>query len=241
MFSIVVTRGLALPPERVSADLRRHMSRPDRKAIVQAAKSYLLDHPEEILRVLKGLLGLRAGVPLDALRYLARELAGGKKAPKDIVLDPAPPGLRAQMTVDAMGTPIRATLVATVEEIYITTEEIKFVVRISDLALKVLDDAATSPVAALIKSGALDLSKPGNLVNFIPKRPALLVDAKDDRITLDLMKLPKLAENPKLKKILAVAVPVVGLRAIRTRDDHLDLHFRATLAGVPEAVAAARA
>jgi hypothetical protein len=217
------------------------MARPDRKAIVQAAKSYLKDHPEEILRALKGLLGLRMGVPLDALRYLARELAGGKKAPKDIVLDPAPPGLRAQMTVDAMGTPIRATLVATVEEIHITTDEVKFVVRISDLALKVLDDAATSPVAALIKSGALDLSKPGNLVNFIPKRPAMLVDAKDDKITLDLMKLPKLAENPRLKKILAVAVPVVGLRAIRTRDDHLDLHFRATLGGVPEAVAAARA
>ncbi len=219
----------------------REMARPDRKAIVQAAKSYLLDHPEEIRRALKGLLGLRMGVPLDALRYLARELAGGKKAPKDIVLDPAPPGLRAQMTVDAMGTPIRATLVATVEEVHITTGEVKFVVRISDLALKVLDDAATSPVAALIKSGALDLSKPGNLVNFIPKRPPMLVDAKDDRITIDLMKLPKLAENPKLKKILAVAVPVVGLRAIRTRDDHLDLHFRANLGGVPEAMAAARA
>lgn len=217
------------------------MARLDRKAVVQAAKSYLKDHPEEILRALKGLLGLRMGVPLDALRYLARELAGGKKAPKDIVIDPAPPGLRAGLTVDAMGTPLRATLVATVEEIHITTDEVKFVVRISDLALKVLDDTATSPIAALIKSGALDLSKPGNLVNFIPKRPALLVDAKDDRITVDLMKLPKIADNAKVRKAIAVLIPVLGLRAIRTRDDHLDFHLRATLAGVGEAVAAARA
>src|SRR5688500_2042740 len=98
------------------------MPRPDTKAILSAARDYLRDHPEEILRALKGILGLRMGVPLDALRYLARELAGGKKAPKDVVLDPAPPGLRAQMTVDAMGTPLRVSVVVTVEEIHVGTE-----------------------------------------------------------------------------------------------------------------------
>lgn len=216
------------------------MPRPDKKAIVEAARGWLRDHPEELLRVLKGLFGLRAGVPLDALRYLARELGGGKKGPKDVVLDPAPPGLRAQMTVDAMGTPLRVSVVVTVEEIHVTLDEVKFVVRVSDLSLKVLDDAATSPVAALIKSGALDLSKPGNLVSFMPKRPAMLVEAKDDRVTLDLLKMPKIAENRRIRKILAVVTPVLGVRAIRTKDDHLDVHFRATPSGVPEAIQAAR-
>ncbi len=216
------------------------MPRIDTKAILSAAGDYLRDHPEEILRALKGILGLRMGVPLDALRYLARELAGGKKAPKEVVLEPAPPGLRAQMTVDAMGTPLRVSVVVTVEEIHVGTEKIEFVLRVSDLALKVLDDAATTPVAALIKSGALDLSKPGNLVGFMPKRPAMLTDAKDDRVTLDLLKMPKLAENAKVRKLLAVLTPVLGVRAIRTRDDHLDVHLRASLGGVTEAIAAAR-
>ncbi len=216
------------------------MPRPDKKAIIDAARGWLRDHPEELLRVLKGLFGLRAGVPLDALRYLARELGGGKKGPKDVVLEPAPPGLRAQLTVDAMGTPLRVSVVVTVEEIHVTLDEVKFVLRVSDLSLKVLDDAATSPVAALIKSGALDLSKPGNLVSFMPKRPAMLVDAKDDRVTLDLLKMPKIADNPRVRKILAIVTPILGVRAIRTKDDHLDVHFRATPSGVTEAIHAAR-
>lgn len=216
------------------------MPRLDTKVVLAAARDYLRDHPEEILRALKGLLGLRMGVPLDALRYLARELAGGKKAPKDVVLEPAPPGLRAQMTVDAMGTPLRVSVVVTVEEIHVGSDKVELVVRVSDLALKVLDDAATTPVAALIKSGALDLSKPGNLVGFMPKRPAMLVDARDDRVTLDLLKMPKLADNPRVRKLLAVLTPVLSVRAIRTRDDHLDVHLRASPAGVTDAIAAAR-
>ena len=216
------------------------MARPDKKAILQAARDYLRDHPEELLRVLRGLLGLRMGVPLDALRYLARELAGGKKAPKDVVLEPAPPGLRAQLTVDAMGTPLRVSVVVTVDEVRVGTEKVEIVIRVSDLSLKVLDDAATSPVAALIKSGALDLSKPGNLVGFMPKRPAMLVDAKDDKVTIDLLKMPKIAENPKVRRALAVVTPILEVRSIRTRDDHLDMHLRASLSGVPEAISAAR-
>jgi len=216
------------------------MARPDKKALLLAARTYLRDHPEEILRALKGLLGLRMGVPLDALRYLARELSGGKKAPQDVVLDPAPPGLRAQMTVDAMGTPLRVSVVVTVDELQVGPEKIEIVVRVSELVLKVLDDAATSPVAALIKSGALDLSKPGNLVGFMPKRPAMLVDARDDRVTLDLMKMPKIAANPLVRKLLAVVTPVLAVRSVRTRDDHLDVHLRASLGGVGDAISAAR-
>ena len=90
------------------------------------------------------------------------------------------------------------------------------------------------------KAGALDLSKPGNLAAFMPKRPAALVDAKDDRVVLDLMKIPAIADNPKVKQALAVATPVVGVRAIKTRDDHLDVHLKADLSGLSAAIAAAR-
>lgn len=215
------------------------MPRPDRKAIVNAAKNYLKEHPEEILRALKGALGLRLGLPLDALRYLARELTGGKKAPKDIEIDSAPPGVRVSMTVEAVGSVLRVSLVLYVEEVHITPDEIRFSTRVAELSLKVLDGFQT-PVSALVQSGALDLSKPGNLVAFIPKRPPMIVDAKDDRIVLDVLKLPKLAESSKVKRLLAIATPVINVRAIRSKDDHLDVHLKASLAGIPDAVAAAR-
>lgn len=215
------------------------MAKPDKKAILAAAKSYLKEHPEELLRAAKGVLGLRLGVPLDAFRYFARELAGGKKMPKDIEIESAPPGLRIAMTVDAVGTTLRVSLVVYIEEIRVTADEIRVGTRISDLTLKVLDGFQT-PVAALVQSGALDLSKPGNLVAFIPKRPPMIVDAKDDRIVIDVLKVPKLADNKRIRKALSVTTPVLSVRAIKSKDDHLDVHLGASLGGLPGAVAAAR-
>lgn len=215
------------------------MARPDKKALIAAAKNYLKEHPEEIVRALKGALGLRIGVPLDALRYLAKELTGGKKAPKDVDIDSAPPGVRVGMTVEAVGSTLRVSLCLFVEEIEITTDQIRVTTRVADLSLKVLDGFQT-PVAALVQSGALDLSKPGNLVAFIPKRPPMIVDAKDDRIVIDALKVPKLADNSKVRRALAIATPVVNIRAIRSKDDHLDVHLKATLSGLPDALAAAR-
>jgi hypothetical protein len=217
------------------------MPRLDKKVILSRATNYLKQHPEEVLRAVKGALGLRFGVPLDALRFLAAEFAGGKKMPKDIQIDSAPPGIRVAMTVEAPGgTSLRVSLCLFIEEIHITTDEIRVGTRISEMNLKVLDGFQT-PVAALVQSGALDLSKPGNLVAFIPKRPPLIVDAKDDRIVIDALKIPKVADNPKIRKALAVATPLLQVRAIRSKDDHLDVHLRASLSGLGTAVAAARA
>lgn len=215
------------------------MPRPDPKVILSRATDYLKEHPEEIVRALRGAFGLRFGVPLDALRYLARELTGGKKLPRDIELDSAPPGLRVAMTVEAAGSTLRVSQIIYIEEVNVATDEVRVALRIAELSVKVLEGFQT-PVAALVQSGALDLSKPGNLVAFIPKRPALIVDAKDDRIVLDLMKVPKLAENPKFKKALAVATPVLGVRGIRSKDDHLDVYFKASLSGLPVAISAVR-
>jgi hypothetical protein len=215
------------------------MPKPDPKVLARLAAEYLKHHPEEILRVLKGAIGLRVGVPMDAVRYFAREFGGGPKAPKDLVIEAAPPGIRLGATVDAMGTPLRAMAIVYVEELGISTSELRVGIRIEGLTLTVLGDG-NSPIGGLLKSGALDLSKPGNLVAFMPKRPAALVDAKDDRLVVDLMKVPKIAANAKLKHALSVVTPVLGVRALKTKDDHLDLHLKADLAGVPVAIAAAR-
>jgi hypothetical protein len=216
------------------------MPKLDPKALVRQATDYLKQHPEEILRIVRGAIGLRFGVPMDAVRYFAREFGGGAKAPKEVVIEAAPPGIRFAATVDAMGTPLRAVAVIYVEELDISTTQLRIGVRIEGLTLTVLGDSP-SPIAGLLKSGALDLSKPGNLVAFMPKRPAALVDAKDDRLVVDLMKIPAIAANPKLKRALSVVTPVLGVRALKTRDDHLDLHFKADLSGVSQAIAAARA
>lgn len=206
--------------------------------MLNTAASYLKTHPEEIARALKGLFGLRMGVPLDALRYLVEQFGSGKKAPKDVVIEAVPPGMRIGLTVVAMGTTLRVRLTLFIEELDIAPEQVRVTARIADMSLDVLDGKDT-PVAGLILSGALDLSKPGNLVAYMPKRPEVLVDAKDDRVVLDLMKVPKIADNPQARRALEVVTPVLNIAAIRTRDDHLDVHLKATPSRIADAVAAA--
>jgi hypothetical protein len=212
---------------------------PNLNELLCQAGNYLKENPEEIVRALRGALGLRLGVPIDAFRYLAREFKDSKKAPKDVLIEAAPPGLKVALTVDAMGTALRASFTLYIEEIDVRPDSIRIGIRIADLNLRVLGDP-NSPLAGLIQSGALDLSKPGNLVAFMPKRPPALVDAKDDRIALDLVKIPKLAENPKVSRALRILTPVLGIQAIRTKDDHLDVHLKATPSGLGAAFAAAR-
>jgi hypothetical protein len=209
------------------------------RAMLKAAVGYVRKNPDEVVRAAVNATGLRFGVPIATLRWFAGQLKGAK-APKDVEISSAPPALRLSAVVDAMGTPVRASAAIKVDEITITGESLRVGVRLRDVKLSLVGDS-DSPVATLIKSGALDLSKPGNLVKFIPKRPAAVVEADGDRVVVDLMKIPKLANDPRIKKALAVISPVLGIRAIETDRDHLYVKLRATPTGLPEAIGKLRA
>ena len=94
-----------------------------------------------------------------------------------------------------MNTPIRAGAVIFIDRVVFDDDEMTLALRLEDVALKLNGDAQT-PVAALIKSGALDLSNPGNLVGFMPNRNPVIAEAKDNRIVLDLMRDPRIGQNP---------------------------------------------
>ncbi len=211
----------------------------DKKAMIGAVSGYLKRHPEEMLRVVKNVALLRLGLPLDALRYLAAQ-AKGKRAPKDVQIEAVPPGIRVGATVDLMGAMVRASAAIFIESVTLDAEQMRFEVRLQDVSLTVLGDGGDSPVAALLKSGALDLSKPGNLAAYMPKRPAFLVEAKDDRVAVDLMKHPKIRDNPQAQKIIALVTPLLSVSGIETDWEHLDVHLRAFPGGIGEAMHALR-
>jgi len=208
------------------------------RELLGATTQYLRRNPDEIVRQAFNAGRLRFGVPIAALRWLAGQ-AKGKKAPKDIELGSVPPALRLTATVNAMGTELRAGANVEIDEIEIAPDAIRIGMRVREVKLKVLDDSET-PVATLVRSGALDLSKPGNLVKFIPKKPKAIIDAHDDRIVLDLMMIPAIGENKRLRRALQIVSPLVGIRAVETEGDHLYVALRATPAGLREAIVALR-
>ena len=78
---------------------------PTPQQTVDALRTYLRTHPEEIGRAVRSALGLRFGVPLAALRWLGQQAERSGKV-EDLQIDSIPPGLRLGGNVDLMNTPI---------------------------------------------------------------------------------------------------------------------------------------
>jgi hypothetical protein len=212
----------------------------DARSLLSAAVDYVRRNPDELVRAAVNAAGLRFGVPIAALRWLSSQAKLPRKAPRDIEIGSSPPAIRISLSVDAMGTPVRASAAIRIDEIELSPETMRVGLRLSDVKLALIGESST-PVATLIKSGALDLSKPGNLVKFLPKLPAAIVLADDDRIVLDLMKVPALAHNEVLRRALAIVTPIMSVRAVETDRDHLYVALRASPRGLPRAFAALRA
>jgi hypothetical protein len=163
----------------------------------------------------------------------------GKKAPRDVRIEAVPPGIRLGASLELMKTSVRAEATVFVTEVSFSAEHLRVELRLSDVSLKCLDEDADTPVAALLKSGALDLSRPGDLAAYMPKRPEFLVEAKGDRVVLDLLRHKKLSQQ-RAKRLVALLTPLLVIDSIKTQDDHLDVALRAFPRGVSEALSAVR-
>lgn len=199
----------------------------------------MVKNPSTMLSMARHALGMRIAVPLDAVRWFIANTPPSKKAPQDVTISPRPPAVGLGATIDLMGTTVRAGASIRVDRIEVTDTEFRVSLRLSDVTMKVLGESFT-PVAGLIKSGALDLSKPGNLAKFMPKKPPVLVEAHDDVIVLDLMQNPKFAENDRVRALLGTLTPVVNVQGLTTEGDFLILQLRASPFGIPRALNAAR-
>ena len=211
---------------------------PTPQETVDAVRSYLRTHPEELGRAVRSALGLRFGVPLVALRWLGSQAERSGKV-EDFQIDSVPPGLRLSGNLDLMDTPIRAGAVIYVERVVFNDEELTVALRLEDVMLK-LNGESESPIAALIKSGALDLSNPGTLVNFMPGRSPVLAEANGNRIVLDMMRDPKIGKNPLVRRAVSLLTSFVTLHGVEADKKHLDIAFRALPGGLGGAARSVR-
>lgn len=202
-----------------------------------AASGYLRRNPGEIGRAVRNLVGLRWGLPVDALRWLMDQAAKGGKI-EDPVITEVPPGLRVTASVDLMKTPVRASSVVYIDRVMLDADQIRLVVRLEEIWMEVIGDS-TTPVAALLRSGALDLSQPGELAKYMDL-PPVIVEATDNKLTLDLMREPRIGENPVVRQALSLITPVITMHGIETEEEHLNVVFRALPKGFGEAAGALR-
>jgi hypothetical protein len=210
----------------------------DRRAIFESASRFLRRNPAEAARIVRSALGLRLGLPIDALRFLAKEVEKSGKV-EDIVLEPVPPGLRVSATVEQMKTKIRVTTTLYIERVRANESEMRIELRLEDTHLRVVG-GAESPLAFLVRSGALDVSKPGTLVKHLPSIPPVVVEAQDKRIVLDLARHPKLAPGTRARRVASAVLGLVTLHGVETDEGHVDVAFRAFPEGLMHAATTIR-
>src|SRR5262249_40227399 len=179
----------------------------------RAGAGYIRRRPGELLNVARNAAGLKLTIPLDALRWLDEHLPKGKSSPKDVVIGAASPALSFALTSELMGNAFRVGADVRVEELDAGPDRLQLVLRVANLTLKALG-AQDSPMANLFR--AMDLSKPAALLNFMPGRPPAIVDAKDDRFVVDLLKVPKIASNPMVRRLLEIVTPILSIGDVRT-------------------------
>ena len=207
------------------------------KRAVESVVRYLTAHPDEIGRFIRNGLGMRLGVPLAAFRWILSELT--RDAGLDAELEVDPPGIRFGATVDRMQTRMRISAALFVHDVEIDDRQIRIDLRIENLKIDVLS-AKKTQLSALIKSGALDLSRPGALVDELPNLPPVIVLAKGNRIGLDLMRSERFGE-PRLREIVGLLSSLVTVKEVRTeKSDHVDVGFRALPRGPRSAGRAVR-
>ncbi|TPV96645.1 MAG: hypothetical protein B7733_03835 [Myxococcales bacterium FL481] len=208
------------------------------RTVLEAAGRYLLDNPDEVRRTVRGAIGLRFAVPITALRWLAAELLRDTSKVRDVVFEPCPPGLRVEASFDKMHTRLRGGADVFVDGIVVSPDAMGIRVRVERVALDLLEDAST-PVAALLKADALDLSRPATLLGYLVDSPVLR-QAEGDTVELDLLQHPRLAKDPRVAGVLRLLSALVSVKQVAVDRERVQVQLRGLPFGVAPAIDAVR-
>lgn len=201
---------------------------------LRAGFDYVRRNPMSIVREA---VRQRFAIPLDLVRWGLSRIRSERVG--EFSVSSQPPGVGLGLTVSVMGSRLRVGGVIHLDEIDVGPGTLRVHLRLTGLKLDALDGPA-SPIQGLLASGAINLNKPGNLVGFLPKKPAFLVEAEGDRFVLDLLQIPALGRNARVAKIIGAISPVLSIRDVDCHDDALFIGLRITPAGLPLSIAALR-
>lgn len=197
---------------------------------IQQAFAYLVSKPDYLLRSAVNATKLRFGLPMDAVTWLLGKLSRGK-LPEDLSLVAVPPGVRFAATFNVMGAAVFVSAVVSIDAISLSAESVRVNLHVRELAVK---PPADSPMTAMLMM--MDLSKPGDMLAFLPFRPQVILSAAGDEFVLDLLQLPKLKNNAMAKKVVAALSEVLSIREFGTEDDMLVVGLRAMPSGIVSAL-----
>jgi len=189
-----------------------------------AAARYAALHPRGFAICAARAALLRITVPLDALRY-AFERQTSPGAPKDVLIESHPPGLRLAMTIDTAACPVRVDGVIRIDEVRANDQELRVAGRVSEIRVGVALEADDA-LPGWLKSAGLGIPSVGTWLRVVPIRPKMIVDARGNQVVLDLLRDDTFAQGDFARRWLPVLTPLVEVRELKTEGDAIVVGLR---------------
>ncbi|MGB0680329.1 MAG: hypothetical protein ACPGUV_11765 [Polyangiales bacterium] len=195
------------------------------QSALTASGRFALQHPKLVWQALRHAASWRLAVPLPWLRALvtAFEQPGGKFSA--VELEARAPGLHLGLNLRAMGMQLRLRATLAVTHLVLQPDQARITLRVADLAAQVLG-GKESALSALLRSGALDLSQPGEVLRFMPKRPKAVLRAEGEEIELDLLTIDALRHDLLWQRILKHFAGAFSVAGVDCRDDWLTIQLQ---------------
>jgi hypothetical protein len=186
--------------------------------------------PAQALRFGMQALGGRISIPLSAVRDRLATLS------EKVVLriEAASPGVRIEGKARALGAPIVFSTRVDAAGVRVQGERRTIRIRLSEATLST-DDDAPGPLADAIRCGKIDTENPATLIGNMLPLPEMIIEAEGQDIVIDLLKLPAIARDERLRTAVAAATSYLSVTGIEVADDAIELRLGLLPGGPKEA------
>jgi hypothetical protein len=176
--------------------------------------------PAQALRFVTQMLGGRVLVPLSVLReQLARF---SEKV--ELRVDAASPGLTIRGEAHALGAPIAFAARIDTDGVHVDGPRRTIRIRLSEVELSTTPEAP-GPLADAIRKGMIDTVNPATLIGNMRPLPDFIVEARGQDMVIDLLRIPMVQRDPRLRSALAVASSYLGVTGIAVHGDDIVLQL----------------
>ncbi len=186
--------------------------------------------PSQMLRLAANAFSGRISIPLSLLRDWSARVSDEAT----ISLEPASPGLRIRGKAYALGAPISFAARIDAEGVLVREAERTIRLTLSEVELSTPDDAP-GPLADAIRRGMIDTQNPGTLVGNMISLPDFVVEAKGRTVVVDLMRIPALTKDERVRAAIAAATSYLCVDEIRVSESSIDLRLALLPGGAKEA------
>lgn len=195
------------------------------------ALASLQKSPRLLLLMFTQALKHRWLLPLDAIRFFLEKGLHDVTMIEDWSLQAKPPGLLLRAKLSIMENHVQVSVVVSIVEIKWTEQCFRIRVQADEVHVHAPSDSPIHSMLALV-----DLTKPGDLIAWLPSAVPGLVEGTGNQVVFDLFEIPAIRNKRGLMRMLQAIPHIARLVSVRAGRNVLVLQWQCMLRNLPAAI-----